>query len=191
MRGRGANRANTSSDGQGGMNSPMPPPQHTPTLASRAEGQYPRNDRQVRADERSVPGANEIMRSDQKNEAAEMDRVNEEKQVQSKSEDLTVSAARRGVVIGRAADGMVNGKANGLAAKEQVTDRDASLANNARGENRGNHAKASLIAALAMRVAHQEQGGKSATVAAEAEVETQETTAENESVILRTKHTAT
>ncbi|KAF9694912.1 hypothetical protein EKO04_007048 [Ascochyta lentis] len=193
VRGRGANRANVTNDGQGGMNSPMPPPQHTPTPNSRAEVQHSRSDRQgppSQADERSVPDVNGIMRSDQTNEAVEMGRVNEESQAKNKSEDPIVSVAKRGVATGRVADDMENGKANGQVAKEE-TDLAGSLVNPAKGPNRVNPAKASLIAALAMRVVHQDQDGKSATDAVGGGVETQETTDENEFVTLRTSRMAT
>ena len=144
----------------------------------------------VRLGVRNVLGANEIMRNDQMNEAAGMDRVNEESQVKNKSEGLTVSGVKRGLVRGRAADDMVSEKANARVAKEQENDPAVSLVNNVRGANRE---KANLIAALATRVVHQDQGEKSAIDAAEleAEVEMQETTDANEFVTLRTSRMAT
>lgn len=120
----------------------------------------------VKVDERSVPVVNGIMRSDQTNEAVEMDRVSELRQARNRSEHLIVSVAKRGAAIGRAADDTVNGKASDRVAKEEQNDLAASLA---KGANRVNHAKASHIAARATRAAHQDQDGKSATDAAEAE----------------------
>lgn len=139
---------------------------------------------------RSVPGVNEIMRNDQMNEAVGMDRVNEESQAKNKSEDLTVSGVKREVVRGRAVDDMANEKANVRVVKEQENALAVSLVNSVRGVN---HEKASLIAVLATRVAHQDQGEKSAIDAAEVgvEAEMQETTDANEFVTLRTSRMAT
>lgn len=45
VRGRGATRANGPMDANGGMSGPMPPPSHGNMPNSRADGQYPRNNR--------------------------------------------------------------------------------------------------------------------------------------------------
>lgn len=139
---------------------------------------------------RSAPGGNEIMRNDRMIEAAGMGRANEESQAKNKSEGLTVSGVKREVVRGRAVDDTVNEKANVRVVKEQESGPAVSLVNSVR---EASHEKASLIAVLVMKVAHQVQGEKSAIDAAEVEVEVevQETTDANEFVTLRTSRMAT
>lgn len=145
----------------------------------------------VKAGVKNGRGENGITKSDRKTEAVGMGRVREASQVKSKSEDLIANVARREVTIERAADDIANEKANVQVAKEEGNDPAARLVNHVKGANNVNLAKANLTAALATRVAHQDQDGKSATDAAEAGVEAQETTDESEFVILRTSRMAT
>jgi hypothetical protein len=135
-------------------------------------------------------GAREITRNDPKIEAVGLDQVKGVSRARNKSEDPTVSVVRKEVAIGRAAEDTVNEKANAQAGKEE-NDPAVSLGSHGKGANRVNRAKASLTAALATRVAHQDQDGKIAIDVTEAEVEAQETTAESEFVTQRTSHMAT
>ena len=135
-------------------------------------------------------GASETTRSDPKIEAVGMDQVKGASRARNKSEDPIVSVVRKEVATGRAAEDMENGKANAQAGKEE-NDPAVSLGSHGKGANRVNRAKASLTAALAMRVVHQDQDGKIAIDAIEAEVEAQETTVESEFVNQRTSHMAT
>lgn len=145
----------------------------------------------AKLDVKSELGVNEIMRSDRTNEAAAMDRANEASPAKSKSVDLIVNGVRREVATGKAADDTVNEKASARVVKEEESDRAVSLVNHVKGENRASLAKASLTAALAMRVAHQDQDGKSAIDAAEVEAEMPATMDESEFVSLQTSRTAT
>lgn len=142
----------------------------------------------VKVDVKNVRGVNGIMRSDQMNAAVAMGPVREASPAKSRSE--VPSVVRRGAVTGKVADDTVNEKVSVRVVKE-VNDPAARLVNRANEANHGSLVRASLIAALARTVAHQDRVEKNATDAAEGEVEAQETKHESESGILQTSRMAT
>lgn len=147
------------------------------------------NTKSVRSREAVVAkaGVNEIMRSDRRTEVVTKGLLREASQAKSRSEVPTVSVVKKGVVKGKAADDMVNEKANVQVVKE-ASDPAGRIVNHAKEPNL---VRASLIVVLATTAGHQDQDEKSATDAAEVEVEAQETTRESEPVILQTSHMAT
>ncbi len=144
----------------------------------------------VKGDVKSDRGVNGITRNGQTIEAVVMGRVREASQVRSKNVDLTASAAKRGAAREKAVGAMANGKANALVAKAG-SDPPATIVSRVKAVNSVSLAKASLTAALAKTVAHQDQGEKSATDTAEAEMEAQQTTDESVFVIPRINHMET
>lgn len=145
---------------------------------------------EAKADVRSDRDVKEIMRSGQTTEAVVLGQAREVSRVKNKSEALTASVATRGAVKGKVAGDMVNEKANAQIVKEEI-DPAERIVNHAKEASQGNLARASLTAALATTVAHQDQVETSATDAAEVEVEVRQTTRESESEILQTSRMAT
>jgi hypothetical protein len=144
----------------------------------------------LRLDVKSGLDVRGTMRNGRTTEAVAMARASEVSQDRNKSVALIVSVAIREAATERAADGTVNEKASAQVVKEE-SDRVVSAARGANPANPANPAKASLTAAPAMRVARQDQDGKSAIDAAEEEVEVLATMCESDPVSLRTSRTAT
>ncbi|KAF2630325.1 hypothetical protein BU25DRAFT_362439 [Macroventuria anomochaeta] len=99
VRGRGANRANGPGDGQGGMNSPMPPPQHAATPGSRTEGQHSRSDRQGLPSQMSGEHQDERSESrSRRGEGRREERSGRERDHEKRSEDRSSrnGASQRG-----------------------------------------------------------------------------------------------
>ena len=135
---------------------------------------------------RSAPDVRGIMRNDQESEVVAVTQASEASQDKNRSVALIASVVTREAATERAADGTANEKASAQAVKEESGPA-ASAANHAKGAS---PARASLIVALATKVARQDQAGKNATAAVEVEVDPA-TMDESDLVSLRTNHMAT